>query len=79
MIHPGSVVLDSLHELGWTARRLARAMGYSEKHLSLVLNGKARVSPDFAIRYARATGHSPRRLLHAQADHDLREAINAGH
>ncbi len=37
---PGESILDLAEERGWTQGELARGLGYSEKHICLLINGK---------------------------------------
>lgn len=76
---PAQVIQKRLDLLRWNQRVLARKTGYTEKHVSFVLAGKAAVTTEFAVRYWRATGGSPRELMRAQADLDLRRALDARH
>lgn len=53
---PGEAVLDLVEERGWTQAELADRLGYSEKHVSLLLNGKVPLSMDAAMRLERVLG-----------------------
>ena len=49
----------------------AKQIGVTRVALSRVLNGKAAISPDMALRLADALGGSAESWLHMQASHDL--------
>ena len=57
--HPGVVLLeDVIKPLGLTITDAARMLGVSRKALSEFVNEKAMLSPDMAIRIAKATNTS---------------------
>ncbi len=39
---PGDTILELIEERGWTQSELAKRLGYTEKHVSQLLNGKLR-------------------------------------
>ena len=50
-VHPGLIVMeDCLAELGLSVTKGAEALGVSRQALSNLVNGKAGISPDMAIR-----------------------------
>lgn len=53
---PGESILDLAEERGWTQAELAQRLGYSEKHISQLINGKAAVTLDAAQRLERVLG-----------------------
>lgn len=55
---PGESILDITEERGWTQNDLARRLGFTEKHVSLLINGKATLSVDAAQRLERVVGGS---------------------
>jgi antitoxin HigA-1 len=68
--HPGEVIREYLGEL--TVSAAADHLGVGRVTLSRVLNGKAAVSPEMAVRLAAAFGtSSPEVWLRLQAKHDL--------
>lgn len=49
--HPGEIIKElCLEPLGLTVTRAAEALGVSRKTLSAILNGRAGISPEMAIR-----------------------------
>jgi antitoxin HigA-1 len=68
--HPGAVIREYLGEMSVTAA--AKHLGVGRVTLSRVLNGKAAISPEMAVRLARAFGTStPEVWLGMQAQYDL--------
>ena len=70
--HPGEVLQDTaLAEGRISVSDLARKLGVSRVALSRVVNGKAAVSADMALRLAAAFGTSAESWLQMQAAYDL--------
>jgi addiction module HigA family antidote len=68
--HPGEVLRDTV--LGVvTVSEFARNLGVSRVALSRVINGRAAVSADMALRLADALGGSAESWLRHQASYDL--------
>jgi addiction module HigA family antidote len=68
--HPGEVLRDTvLAEI--TVSAFARRLGVSRVALSRVVNGRAAVSAEMAIRLAAALGGSAESWLRMQAAYDL--------
>ncbi|MDR1423071.1 MAG: helix-turn-helix domain-containing protein [Azoarcus sp.] len=53
---PGDSISDIAEERGWTQAELARRLGYTEKHVSQLINGKVPLTIDAAQRLERALG-----------------------
>ena len=70
---PGDTICDLLIERGWTKVELARRLGQSEKHVNLLLSGKAGLTEDTAIRLERVLGGSANFWLTREAQ--FREAV----
>jgi addiction module HigA family antidote len=70
--HPGEVVRElCLKPLGLTVTQAARALGVSRKTLSGILNGRAGISPEMAVRLSLAFGTSAESWMNQQIQHDL--------
>jgi antitoxin HigA-1 len=70
--HPGAVLQDTvLAEGRFSVSEFARKLGVSRVALSRVVNGRAAVSADMALRLAAALGGSAESWLQMQAAHDL--------
>ncbi len=73
--HPGEVLKDGVFtgsEL--TIKTFAEQIGVTRVTLSRILNGKAAISPDMALRLADALGGSAESWLHMQSNYDLWQA-----
>lgn len=70
--HPGEIIKElCLEPLGLTVTRAAEALGVSRKTLSAILNGRAGISPEMAIRLSIAFDTSPESWLNQQTQYDL--------
>ncbi|MBW6510287.1 MAG: HigA family addiction module antidote protein [Desulfuromonadales bacterium] len=70
--HPGEVLRElCLDPLGLTVTAAAEALGVSRKTLSAVLNGKAGISPEMAIRLSIAFDTSAESWLNQQSQYEL--------
>jgi antitoxin HigA-1 len=70
--HPGEIIKElCLEPLGLTVTRAAEALGISRKTLSAILNGRAGISPEMAIRLSMAFDTSAESWLNQQAQYDL--------
>ena len=70
--HPGEIVRwDCLEPLGLTVTRAAQGLGVSRQALSSLINGKADLSVEMALRLSRAFGSSPETWLGLQTAYDL--------
>ncbi len=71
--HPGEVLEDTvLHDM--TVTELAKRLGVSRVALSRVVNGRAAVSAELAIRLAAALSGSAESWLRMQVTYDLWQA-----
>jgi antitoxin HigA-1 len=70
--HPGlSVRHDCIEPLGLTITDAARALGVTRQTLNNLVNGKASISPEMAIRLDKAFGGGADTWLRLQAAYDL--------
>jgi len=73
--HPGEVIRElCLEPLGLSVTEAADALGVSRKTLSAILNGRAGVSPEMAIRLSIAFDTTPESWLRQQMQYDLFKA-----
>jgi addiction module HigA family antidote len=73
--HPGRSIRNAcLEPLGLSVTEGARVLGVSRPTLSSVINGKAGISPEMAIRLEKAFGGTADAWLRMQAAHDLAQA-----
>ena len=78
--HPGRIVRqECIEPLGLTVKEAAKRLGVTRQTLNNVVNEKAAISPEMAIRLSKAFGSSPEIWLGMQMEYDLAEAEkNAG-
>jgi addiction module HigA family antidote len=70
--HPGEILRElCLEPLELSVTRAAEALGVSRKTLSAILNGRAGISPEMALRLAKAFGTTPESWLNLQMHYDL--------
>lgn len=70
--HPGGVVRrQCLEPLGLSVTQAAKGLGVTRQALSELLNGKARISVEMAIRLSKAFGSTPETWLGMQQAYDL--------
>jgi antitoxin HigA-1 len=70
--HPGEVIkILCLEPLGVTVTQAAEALGVSRKTLSAILNGRAGISPEMAVRLSIAFDTSSESWLNQQTQYDL--------
>lgn len=73
--HPGEVLRElCLQPLQLSVTEAAMALGVSRKTLSSILNGRAGISPEMAVRLSIALGTTAESWLHQQAQYDLAQA-----
>ncbi len=70
--HPGEVLRElCLEPLGLSVTQAARALGVSRKTLSSILNGRAGISPEMAVRLSIAFSTTAESWLRQQVQYDL--------
>ena len=70
--HPGEILRYlCLEPLGLTVTEAAKALGVSRKTLSAIINARAGVSPEMAIRLSLAFGTTAESWLNQQTQYDL--------
>ncbi len=73
--HPGEYLKeDILDEYGLTVSKAAGLLDVSRVTLSNIINGRASVTPNLALRITAVFGGSPDFWLRLQLAYDLREA-----
>jgi addiction module HigA family antidote len=69
--HPGLLVKhDCLEPLGLSVTRGAEALGVSRQALSALVNGRAGISPEMAVRLSKAFGGTAGLWIRMQAAYD---------
>ncbi len=73
--HPGVIIKeDVLKPLNLTITDAAKDLGVTRKALSELINERSALSPDMAVRIARATKTSPESWMNMQQKLDLWES-----
>ena len=73
--HPGEIIREfCVDPLDLTVTEAAKALGITRKTLSTLLNGRAGISPEMAIRLSRVFGRTPEGWLRLQLQFDLWKA-----
>lgn len=76
--HPGEILKAlCLEPLGLTVTETAAALGVSRKTLSSILNGRAGISPEMAVRLSIAFDTTAESWLNQQTQFDLWHAERA--
>ncbi len=70
-VHPGRIVKGSLDELALTVTAGAKMLGVSRPTLSSLLNARAGISPEMAVRLSKTVGSTPAFWLRLQMNYDL--------
>jgi addiction module HigA family antidote len=74
--HPGRIVRqECLEPLGLSVTDAARALGVSRNAISELVNERRGISPEMAIRLAKAFGSSARVWAGMQLDYDMALAL----
>src|SRR3546814_10356664 len=77
--HPGESIRDlCIEPPGMTIGAAAEHLGVSRKHLSAVINGKAAISAEMAVRLAMAFGGSAETWMRQQVAYDLWRVAESG-
>jgi addiction module HigA family antidote len=73
--HPGEHLReDWLNPLNLTVTKAAEILGVARKTADAIVNGRAGISPEMAIRISKAFGGNPDVWLRMQMDYDLWQA-----
>jgi len=73
--HPGEIIKElCLEPLGMSVTAAAKGLGVSRKTLSAILNGRAGISPEMAVRLSIAFDTSSESWLNQQTQYDLWQA-----
>jgi addiction module HigA family antidote len=73
--HPGEIIKElCLEPLGLSVTDAAKGLGISRKTLSSIINGKAGISPEMAVRLSIAFNTSSESWIRQQSQYDLWQA-----
>jgi addiction module HigA family antidote len=79
-VHPGELIRETIEGLreetgkSLTIEEVAKGLKTTRKTLSAIINGKQRVTPEMALKLAKAFNTSPEFWMHAQENYDLTQA-----
>jgi HTH-type transcriptional regulator / antitoxin HigA len=66
---PGDTITDAIAERDWTQAQLAERLGYTEKHVSLLINAKVPITEESAQKLSRVIGSTPEFWLRREAQY----------
>ena len=66
---PGDTILDLLLERDWTQSQLSERLGYTTKHISQLINGKAPIHEETALKLERVLGSTAGFWLNREAQY----------
>lgn len=66
---PGDTIVDAIEERDWTQAQLAERLGYTEKHVSLLINAKVPITEESAQKLSRVIGSTPEFWLRREAQY----------
>src|SRR5580692_5630228 len=69
--HPGEIIRDCLDELGVSVTDAAKGLGVTRAALSRVINRKAGISAEMAVRLEKSIGSTAGFWLRLQLNYDL--------
>jgi addiction module HigA family antidote len=73
--HPGEIIREiCLEPIGLTVTDTAKALKVTRKTLSSILNGRAGISPEMALRLSKVFGRTPEGWMRLQLQYDLWKA-----
>jgi antitoxin HigA-1 len=70
-VHPGRIVKGAIDELPLSVTDAATVLNVSRPTLSKLINGKAGISPEMAIRLSKTIGSTPGFWLRLQMNYEL--------
>lgn len=80
--HPGEIIREfCLEAFHINVTEAARALGVTRKTFSAILNGRAGISPEMALRLSKVFGRTPEGWLRLQLQYDLwntRQSVDIG-
>ena len=71
---PGDSISDLIEERSWPQSELAQRLGYTEKHMSQLINGKVPLTLDAAVRLERVLGSTIEFWLALEANYQRHKA-----
>ncbi len=78
-VHPGRIVKSAINELDLSVTDAAKALNVSRPTLSSLINEKAGISPEMAIRLSKCMGSTPAFWMRLQMNFDLSQVEARAH
>jgi addiction module HigA family antidote len=76
--HPGRIVRqECLEPFGLSVAEAAQALGVTRQALNNVISGKTSITPEMAVRLAKAVGNDPDFWLRLQRQYDIAQVLKA--
>lgn len=69
VVAPGEIIKEMLDERGWSQGDLAGRLGLSTQHISLLLDGRERISQEIALRLERVLGSNMQFWLNLESQY----------
>ena len=66
---PGDTIADLIEERDWTQVQLSERLGYTKKHVSQLINGKAPITEETALKLVKVLGSTEKFWLNREADY----------
>jgi len=66
---PGDTILDLIEEKGWSQAEFAKRIAYTTKHVSQLINGKASITEDTALKLEHVLGSTARFWLNREVQY----------
>ena len=73
-VHPGILIKDNIETLGLSVTEFALKLGVSRQIISRIINQKAGISVEMALKLAKAFNTTPEFWLNMQQKYDLAQA-----
>ncbi|MCE6993176.1 HigA family addiction module antitoxin [Dyadobacter sp. CY323] len=70
--HPGEILReDYIKERGLTVTQVAKGLGVARENLSNIVNGRAGISPELAVKLSEAFGNSTQFWVNLQKNYEV--------
>ncbi len=71
-VHPGEILReDYINEHNLTISEVAKGLGAARANFSAIVNGRAGISPEMAVKLAEAFGNTAQFWVNLQKNHEL--------
>ena len=70
--HPGEILReDYIKERGLTVTQVAKGLGVARENLSAIVNGRAGISPELAVKLSEAFGNTTQFWVNLQKNYEV--------